>query len=98
MPATNPQNHQQAQKQLARLRAETVRLRVKQNALAGRLNGSIAIEGARSGNLGKQRKQGGQAPSLHTLRQEQELVARQLTDAQAEIERIEAWLNDHPTG
>ena len=95
MPPINPQSPKAVQQQLARMRAEVVRLRIKQNTLAGRVSGSAAVEGARSGALGKQRKQGGPNQSLRSLQQERELLTHQISVAQETIASLEAWLAEH---
>lgn len=95
MPPINPQSPKVVQQQLARARAELVRLRVKQNTLAGRVSGSAAVEGARSGALGKQRKQGGPNQSLRSLQQEQEMITHQIATAQETIASLEARLAEH---
>jgi hypothetical protein len=87
---TNPSDRQA--QQLRRLRAELVRLRARQLTLRGRISGASAIDGSRSGELGRQRKAGGAAPSPQRLQQEQETVEKQIAATQQYIARLEAQL------
>lgn len=85
---TDPKERQS--QQLRRLRAELVRLRARQVTLRGRVSGAQAIDGSRSGELGRQRKLGGAAPSPQKLQQELEAVAKQIAATQEYIARLEA--------
>ena len=84
---TDPQE-KQAQ-QLHRLRAELVRLRARDVMLRGRVSAASAIDGSRSGELGRQRKAGGAAPSAQKLQQERETIAKQIATAEEYIARLE---------
>jgi hypothetical protein len=76
--------------QLRRLRAELMRLRARAVMLRGRVNSASAIDGSRSGELGRQRKAGGAAPSAQKLQQEQEAVAKQIAATEEYIARLES--------
>lgn len=87
----NDPNDRQAQ-QLRRLRAELVRLRARQAMLRGRVSSASSMDGSRSGELGRQRKAGGAAPTVQKLQQEQETVEKQIATTQQYIDRLEAQL------
>ena len=57
--------------------------------LRGRVSGASAMDGSRSGNLGRQLKGGG-APSAQKLQQERETVAKQIAATEEYIARLEA--------
>jgi hypothetical protein len=78
--------------QLRRLRAELMRLRARAVMLRGRVSSASAIDGSRSGELGRQRKAGGAAPSAQKLQQEQETVAKQIAATEEYIARLESQL------
>jgi chromosome segregation ATPase len=88
-------SNDQQLRQLQRLRAELTRLQVRQVTLQGRINSAAAMEGARSGGLGKQRR-GGMDASLPSMEQERDALGRQIEATREQIAKIEARIAATP--